>query len=110
MDTISHVQQFDSEAILLGEKAGHGMFRIIEAEKQYSGIFDFDRANNVRVFKLNGAYIFINPKSAYIYYKGAKEIVKILDSVDIIKMIDSKIFFNKNGKSYTIDLLRKAIN
>ena len=57
---------------------------------------------------MSGIYIFTTPKAAYIYYKGAKEIVKILDNVDIVTTLDSKIFFNKDGKSYMLDLLRKA--
>ncbi len=56
---------------------------------------------------MSGIYIFTTPKAAYIYYKGAKEIVKILDNVDIIATVDSEIFFNKDGKSYMLDLLRK---
>lgn len=107
MDVISQVQEFDDETILLGEKQGHGAFRVIDAEKQYPGVFDFEHTADIKVAKLSGAYIFTTPRSAYVYYKGAKEIMKILDGVDVIRVVDSKIFFNKGGKSYVVDLLRK---
>ncbi len=61
------------------------------------------------VRKLNGAYIFTTPEAAYIYYKGAKDIVKILDNVKIVRMVNSTILFNKEGKSYKVDLLRRAL-
>lgn len=96
MDILSQAVQFDSETIILGEKSGRGRFQIIDTEKQFSGVFDFDHTADVKVYKLSGAYIFTTPRAAYIYYKGAKEIVKILDNVDIIQMVDSKIFFNKD--------------
>jgi len=35
--------------------------------------------------------------------------VKILDGIDIIRMVDAKIFFNKEGKSYMVDLLRRVL-
>lgn len=107
MDVITQAREFDGETILLGSKQGHGMFRIIDAEKQYSGAFDFENTKDVRIYKVSGAYLFTTPKTAYIYYKGAKEIMKVLDGVDIIRTVDSKIFFNKEGKSYMVDLLRK---
>lgn len=109
MDVISQAREFDGETILLGEKQGHGRFRIINTEKQYDGVFDFEHTADVQVRKLSGAYIFTTPKAAYIYYKGAKEIVKILDGVDIIRVVDAKIFFNKEGKSFVVDLLRKEV-
>lgn len=109
MDAISQVREFDNETILLGEKEGKGRFRIIDTEKEYSGTFDFEHTLDVKVSKISGAYIFTTPKAAYIYYKGAKEIMRILDGVDIIRVVDAKIFFNKEGKSYAIDLLRKVV-
>jgi len=109
MDTISQVREFDNEAVLLGEKQGKGVFRVIDSEKEYSGTFDFVHTADVKVTKVSGAYIFTTPKAAYIYYKGAKEIAKILDEVDIIRMVDAKIFFNKEGESYMVDLLRKEV-
>ncbi|MDD5198151.1 MAG: hypothetical protein PHN60_04825 [Candidatus Gracilibacteria bacterium] len=107
MSNISQVREFDGETIFLGEKEGKGRFRIIDSEKQYAGVFDFEHAGDVRLYKISGAYIFTTPKAAYIYHKGAKEIVKILDGVDIVCMVDAKIFFNKEGKSFVVDLLRK---
>ncbi|MDD5377504.1 MAG: hypothetical protein PHH16_05345 [Candidatus Gracilibacteria bacterium] len=107
MDTISRAQEIGGETMLLGEKEGKGKFRIIDSEKQYSGTFDFAHTTDVKVSKVSGAYVFTTPKAAYIYYKGAKEIIKILDGVDIVRMVDAKIFFNKDGKSYVVDLLRK---
>lgn len=109
MDILSQVQEFSGETILLGEKGGQGKFRIIDAEKQYSGVFDFEHTLNVKTHKVNGAYVFTTPKAAYLYYKGAKEIMKILDGVDIIRMVEAKIFFNKDGGSYMLDLLRKEV-
>ena len=109
MDVLSQVQEFDGETILLGEKGGKGKFLVIDMEKQYPGIFDFEHAADVKVHKISGIYVFTTPKAAYIYYKGAKEIVKILDGVDIVRMVDAKIFFNKEGKSYMVDLLRKVV-
>jgi hypothetical protein len=107
MDVISQVQEFNDETILLGEKQGHAKFRVIDMEKQYSGVFDMDNATDIKVYKINGIYVFITPKSAYIYYKGAKEIVKILDGVNIMRMVDAKIYFIQEGKNYVVDLLRK---
>ena len=63
----------------------------------------------MKVSKISGIYVFTTPNAAYIYYKGAKEIVKVLENVDIITTVDSKIFFNKDGKSNVLDLLRKAV-
>jgi hypothetical protein len=107
LDTISQTREFGDETILLGEKEGKGRFRIIDAEKQYSGAFDFEHTNDVKISKINGIYVFTTPKSAYIYYKGAEEIVKILNDIKIISFVDGKIFFSKEGKSYMVDLLRK---
>lgn len=109
MDILSQVREFDNEAMLLGEKDGKGRFRIIDMEKEYSGVFDFEHTQDVQVYKISGTYVFTTPKAAYIYYKGAKEIIKILDGVDIIRMVDAKIFFNKEGKSFVVDLLRKEV-
>lgn len=103
------MQEFDGDTIVLGEKQKRGSFVFISAEKQYTGLFDFEDTSDVKIYKLNGAYVFITQKSAYIYYKGAKEIVKILDGVDIIRMVDAKIFFNKDGRTYVVDLLRKVV-
>lgn len=108
MDMLSQVREFDGETILFGEKGGKGKFLVIDTEKQYPGIFDFEHTADVKVRKISGVYIFTTPKAAYVYYKGAKEIVKILDGVDIIRMVDAKIFFNKEGKSFVVDLLRKV--
>jgi len=69
MDTIFQGQEFDDETILLGEKGGKAVFRIINTEKQYSGTFDFEHTSDVKVYKLNGVYIFTTLKSAYVYYK-----------------------------------------
>ena len=107
MDTLSQAQELNGETILLGEKQKQGKFLILDTEKEYSGIFDFERTEDVRVSKISGAYIFTTSTAAYIYYKGAKEIVKILDGVNIIRMVDAKIFFTKEGKNYVVDLLRK---
>lgn len=107
METITQAREIDNETILLGSKQGHGVFRVIDTEKQYSGVFDFENTKDIRIDKVSGAYLFTTPKAAYVYYKGAKEIMKILDGVDIVRVVDSKIFFNKEGKSYVVDLLRK---
>lgn len=107
MDTISQVWEFDGETILLGEKEGKGIFRIVDSEKEYSKTIDLEHTTDVKVYKISGAYLFITPKTAYIYYKGATEILKVLDGVDVIRMVDAKIFFNKEGKSFVVDLLRK---
>jgi len=108
LDSITWVKEFDDDTILLWEKQGRAQFVFISSEKIYSGLFDFEDINDITVHKLNGAYVFITKKSAYIYYKGAKEIVKILDQADVAWMVDAKIFFNKEWKSYVVDLLRKV--
>ncbi len=107
MDVLSQVRELEGETIILGEKDKKGKFLVLDTEKRYSGIFDFEHTNDVKVYKVSGIYIFTTQRAAYIYYKGAKEIVKILDNVDIVATVDSKIFFNKEGKSYVVDLLRK---
>lgn len=109
MDKLFQAKEFDGETVLFGEKNGKGRFLIIDSEKQYSGIFDPGIIEDMQVHKISGVYVFTTPKAAYVYYKGAKEIVKILDGVDIVRMVDAKIFFNKDGKSYVLDLLRKEV-
>ncbi|EKD44460.1 MAG: hypothetical protein ACD_71C00128G0003 [uncultured bacterium (gcode 4)] len=109
MDIISQVWEFDGETILFGEKQGKGIFRIVDSEKEYSKTLDLEHTTDVKVYKISGAYIFVTQKTAYVYYKGATEILKILDDVDVIRMVDAKIFFNKEGKSYLVDLLRKEV-
>ncbi len=107
MEIISHTQEVDNDAIIFGEKDGQWKFRIIDNERQYDGIFDFKQTKDVRVQKINGAYIFSTPTAVYIYYKGAREIAKILEDVTVLKIVGTKIYFNDDGKSYFIDLLRK---
>ncbi|MDD2917077.1 MAG: hypothetical protein PHH70_04510 [Candidatus Gracilibacteria bacterium] len=107
MDSIDYAQEFDGEAVILGKNLGKVQFQILDGEKKHVGVFDFTDTKNVNIYKVNGAYVFTTPKAAYISYKGAKEIIKILDDVDVIRMMDAKIFFNKDGKSSVIDLLRK---
>ncbi len=107
MDYIDHAQEFDGETVLIGEQSKKAMFQIIDTEKQYMGAFDFSGTKDVSVYKINGTYLFATPHAAYIYYKGAKDIMRILDGVDIIKILDAKIFFKKDGNNYVIDVLRK---
>lgn len=107
MDTVVQAREFDGETVLLGTRQGHGAFRIYDTERQYAGAFDFENTKDVMIYKVGGTYLFTTPKSAYVYYKGAERIIKILDGFDIVGVIDSKIFFYKEGKSYMLDLLRK---
>lgn len=79
----------------------------MEGTKRYFGEFDTEDVSKMKVQKLNGAYIFYTDHEVYIYYKGAKEITKILSHADNVILVDSQIFFNREGKSYLIDLLRK---
>lgn len=106
METISQARELDGETILLGEGSGMGKFRIIDREKQYAGTFDFRDTATVQVHKLGDVYVFLTPNAAYVYHKGSKEIVKILENVDILRMVDAKILFNKDGESYMVDLFR----
>lgn len=107
METITQAREFNNETILIGEKEKKGMFSLISEEREYLWIFDFEQTKDVKISKINSAYVFTTSTAVYIYYKGAREIVKILDGVKILRIFDAQIFFNKEGKSYVLDLLRK---
>lgn len=96
MSIISQVRELEGETLLFGEKEGKGVFRIIDSEKQYAGVFDFQEAKDIKVYKVSGTYVFTTSKGAYIYYKGAKEIIKVLEDVNVIGTVDGKVFFNKD--------------
>lgn len=82
------------------------MFTLIEGDKQWSGVFDTSDMTDMQVEKVGGVYIFFSKQGAYIYYRGAQDMFKILKD-PVIAIIDSIIYFTRDGKTYSIDLLRK---
>lgn len=106
LDVITQARQFGTESIFIGTKAGKGAFVLLGENKGWSGQFDTDDISDLQVRKINGIYVFYSSKGAYVYYRGSNEISKILAD-PVIALIDSTLFFRRDGKVYEVDLLRK---
>ncbi|MDD2565671.1 MAG: hypothetical protein PHZ26_02070 [Candidatus Gracilibacteria bacterium] len=104
-DTIKNSYEFSKETMFLGYKGNVGTFLLIDEKNKFSGTLDDIDLSKVSVFKINGAYIFNTGNNLYLYYKGSTNLISILKGEDI-SVIGNDVFFKKDGKNYTLNLIQ----
>ncbi|MBP8016775.1 hypothetical protein KAZ01_02095, partial [Candidatus Gracilibacteria bacterium] len=80
IDEIISAKEFGQEVILLGYKNKKQVFILINGNRIYKGVFnDNTDIKNIEIYKINGTYIFKTNNYLYMYYKGGKNILKMID-------------------------------
>lgn len=106
LDTLENTIEVGSDTVLLGRKDGQNRAIVFEREKHFIFELPNESLSDIKINAWNGVYVITSKKSAYIYYKGARNIFQVLSSVDILYARDSIVFFRKDGYRYMLDLGR----
>ncbi|MDD2487435.1 MAG: hypothetical protein PHS92_03630 [Candidatus Gracilibacteria bacterium] len=103
--SIIKAQNFQDDMFLVGyDKDKRIIFVLSDGKRRYTGYLDNTDINNLEITKNNGIYFFKTKNSLEMYYKGGKNIIKIIEG-EILGIFDNKAFFKMNGKNYYMQIL-----
>lgn len=102
---VDHVANFPDETLVFGHKVdGTTTFSLFDAR---GNVFSLDKPifnfSQVSVTKHSGAYVINTGKQVFLYYKGGTDITTIAEG-DILGVFDRVILYNKDGKTYRMEL------
>lgn len=103
IDWIRKTFSFQDEDILIWYKWNKKVFVYLDSTRTYFWYIDDLNIDDLKVYKINWIYFFKTNKEILIYYKWWTSIIKIL-TWDILDIIDNKIYFNKDGNTYVVNL------
>jgi hypothetical protein len=58
----------------------------------------------VRIEAFHGAYLVSEGKNLYLYYRGAKELVRLIEG-KVLGFFENRILFEKDSVTYVLELV-----
>lgn len=74
------VHEFGNESIILGYSGQDAAFVLVdERANKYPAIVGKSRLSDIRIEPYHGAYLISDGKSLYLYYKGSRELTRLIE-------------------------------
>lgn len=105
LSSVAAIHEFGTESIALGYAGEDAAFVLIdERANKYPAIIGKARLSDVRIEPFHGAYLISDGKSLFLYYKGSKELTRLVEGRVLGFFADSAIF-EKDGVTYRLDMV-----
>lgn len=105
LSSVAAVHDFGNESVILGYSGEDAAFVLVdERANRYPAIIGNVRLSDVRIESYHGAYLVSDGKALYLYYKGSKELTKLIDG-KVLGFFADSVIFEKEGATYKLDMV-----
>ncbi len=104
LDTIATTKKFWDEILTIGRKSGKNITILEDGKNEALKVDLGDRdTQDVQISQHSGAYFIATKSEVIVYYKGSTELLS-LAKWQILGVMDTTIFYNREGSTYSLTL------
>ncbi len=74
-----------------------------ERGNRYPAIIGKVRTSDVRIEPFHGAYLVSEGKNLYLYYRGSKELTRLVEG-RVLGFFENRVLFEKDSVTYVLEL------